>query len=265
MTKYRMIAIDLDGTLLSSLGQVSPRVRSAVHSAMAAGVVICFATGRNLTESRWILDAVGYHGPGVFVGGAMVMDPAANVTLQRTIMAPALAAEVCGAMEKLGHAVLALQDREAVLNAATERWMAATRSTLSRVASLGDYKHQYTLRVGIVAEPPQIIEVSDMLRQRFARRIVSHYLTVPSTGVEVLEIFDPQVSKWQGVLRVAQSHGIGPEQIVAVGDDVNDLAMGNARRELREAARRVIGTNDEDGLALLLEELVAKEGAAPPE
>src|SRR5580704_16008550 len=99
MNTYGMIAIDLDGTLLSSLGQISPRVRAAVHSALEAGMVVCFATGRNLTESRWILDAVGYHGVGVFVGGAMVMDPATNVTLHRTIMAPALAAEVCGVME----------------------------------------------------------------------------------------------------------------------------------------------------------------------
>jgi hydroxymethylpyrimidine pyrophosphatase-like HAD family hydrolase len=89
---------------------------------------------------------------------------------------------------------------------------------------------------------------------------------VPAYGVEVLEVFDPAVNKWKGVLHVAARHGIRPEQIVAIGDDVNDLpmirqaglgvAMGNSRSEVRAAARLVIKSNQEDGLAEFLEELV---------
>jgi hydroxymethylpyrimidine pyrophosphatase-like HAD family hydrolase len=82
-----------------------------------------------------------------------------------------------------------------------------------------------------------------------------------------MEVFDPAVNEWQGVLHVARHHGIDPEHIVAVGDDVNDIpmlasaalgvAMGNARPEIRAVARRVIGSNGEEGLAEFLEELVA--------
>ena len=84
----RMIAIDLDGTLLSPTGHVTPRVRQAVLRAVEAGLVICFATGRNWTESRAIVHSVGHYDLAVFVGGAMVVDTRRDVTLHRTMMHP---------------------------------------------------------------------------------------------------------------------------------------------------------------------------------
>jgi hydroxymethylpyrimidine pyrophosphatase-like HAD family hydrolase len=81
------------------------------------------------------------------------------------------------------------------------------------------------------------------------------------------------VNKWEGILQVARMHGIDREQIVAIGDDVNDLtmiasaglgvAMGNARPEVAAVAKRVIGRNDQDGLAEFLEELVATHAVTP--
>src|SRR3954468_24791729 len=108
--KYRMIAIDLDGTLLSPQGKVTERAKAAVHRALRAGLLVCFATGRNWTESRTVLDAVEHYDTAVFVGGAMVIDTKQRVTLHRTMMQPPLAAAVCGVLESLGHAALALQD-----------------------------------------------------------------------------------------------------------------------------------------------------------
>src|SRR3982751_5604902 len=133
--KYRMIAIDMDGTLLSPLGQVTPRTKAAIHAALEAGLLVCFATGRNWTESQTVLDAVAHYDTAVFVGGAMVVDTKQRMTLHRTMMRPALAAEICSYVESQGHAALALQDRETSsgvdylvtadvpLNEATQLWM----------------------------------------------------------------------------------------------------------------------------------------------
>src|SRR5687767_15958114 len=110
MPRYRMIAIDLDGTLLSPDGTVSPRNKAAVHRALGAGLLVCFATGRNWTESQTILDAVEHYATAVFVGGAMIVDTKQRVTLHRTMMQPQLAADVCRTLESRGHAALALQD-----------------------------------------------------------------------------------------------------------------------------------------------------------
>ena len=74
-------------------------------------------------------------------------------------------------------------------------------------------------------------------------------------------------------MHVARKHGIEPEQIIAIGDDVNDVpmisraglgvAMGNARDEIKAIAKRVIGHNKDEGLAVFLEELVAQHAVAP--
>ena len=284
MPKYRMIAIDLDGTLLGPDGSVSDRARDAVRRALSAGLLVCFATGRNWTESRTVLDAVEHYGTAVFVGGAMVIDTGRQVTLHRTTMQPALAAEVCAALESWGHAVLALQDTgeagvdylvtaDLPLNRETAQWMERTSALVQRVTTLGAYHHDHTIRVGICADPAYVAEVKGSLLERFGDRILCHNLNVPSAGVEVLEIFDPAVNKWEGVLHVARAHGITPEEIVAIGDDGNDVplirgaglgvAMGNAKSAALEVADRVIGANHEEGLAAFIDELLAEHAVEP--
>jgi len=284
MPKYRMIAIDLDGTLLGPDGSVSERTRDAVRRALSAGLLVCFATGRNWTESRTALDAVEHYGTAVFVGGAMVIDTGKQITLHRTKMQPELAAEVCGVLESWGHAVLALQDTgeagvdylvtaDLPLNRETEQWMRRTSALVQRVTTLGGYAHEHTIRIGICADPAEVQKVKAALLDRFGERILCQNLLVPSAGVEVLEIFDPAVNKWEGVLHVARHHGIDPDQIVAIGDDVNDVpmiagaglgvAMGNAKPAVRDVAKRVIGANHEEGLAAFLEEILAEHVVEP--
>jgi Cof subfamily protein (haloacid dehalogenase superfamily) len=284
MAPYRMIAIDLDGTLLSPDGTVSPRNKAAVYRALKAGLLICFATGRNWTESQTILDAVAHSDTAVFVGGAMVIDTKHRQTLHRTAMQPELAREVCKVLEDLGHAALALQDTGRVgvdylatagveLNEATRNWMKVTAASVRLVPRLAEYVHDNTIRVGIVAAKDEVKNVRQVLKEHFEDRILCQVLYVPAYAVEVLEVFDPAVNKWEGVQHVARSHGIRPEQIVAIGDDVNDVpmiakaglgvAMGNGKPEVLAAAKRVIGTNKEDGLAKFLDELVARHEVEP--
>src|SRR5437763_1107728 len=72
--RYRMIAMDIDGTLLSRAGAVTARTMTAVHRCLSAGLLVCCATWRNWTESRSVLDAVAHYDTAVFVGGAIVID-----------------------------------------------------------------------------------------------------------------------------------------------------------------------------------------------
>ncbi|HWE01165.1 MAG TPA: HAD family hydrolase [Tepidisphaeraceae bacterium] len=286
MPQYRMIAIDLDGTLLSPTGEVTPRVKLAVQNCLTAGLLVCFATGRNWTESRAVLDTVEHWPTAVFVGGAMVVDTDKELTLHRTMMDPALAREVCQCLEGHGHAVLVLQETGSAgvnylmsgdlpLNDATRMWMKATAAKITRVDRLASHPHDHTIRVGICAGADEVATVKDELTARFGSRIVAHNLMVPSYGVEVLEVFDPAVNKWEGIMFVARRHGVLAEQIVAIGDDVNDIpmiknaglgvAMGNARPAVQAVAKRVIGANADEGLAIFLDELVANHVVEPLE
>ena len=273
---YRMIAIDLDGTLLSPGGEATLRARAAVLGCIDAGFVVCFATGRNHTESRAVIEAVGHFDAAVFVGGAMVVDTRTGATLHRTGMAPDLAAAVVEEIEAAGHAALALQDTERAgvdyrISGGRDRhpshglWTAAMNVSCDVVTDLATANHEHTVRLGAVVPSDSGPELERRLTARFAERVYLHRIRVPNNGVDVVEVFDPSVNKWAGILKVAGARGIAPESIVAVGDDMNDLhmvreaglgvAMGNAREEIKAVADRVIGTNAEEGLAAFLEQM----------
>jgi Cof subfamily protein (haloacid dehalogenase superfamily) len=279
-----MIAIDLDGTLLSPTGTVTERTKSAVHKCLSAGMLVCFATGRNWTESKTVLDAVAHYDTAVFAGGAMVVDTKHRVVLHRMGMQPALANEVCAFFESRGHAALALQDSTVAgcdylvssaieLNPETALWMKISKAVVHRAADLSSRGHEHTIRVGIVAATESAEKLSDDLAEQFGSRIVFNHIPLLALGLDVLEVFDPAVNKWEGIQHVARRHGIRSEQIIAIGDDVNDLpmlknaglgvSMGNARPEIQAVAKRVIGTNREEGLARFLEELVAEHEVQP--
>ncbi|MDP9175494.1 MAG: Cof-type HAD-IIB family hydrolase [Planctomycetota bacterium] len=282
--KYKLIAIDLDGTLLSPTGTVTARTRFAVHQCLAAGYLVCFATGRNFTESRSVLDAVGHYDLAVFVGGAMVIDTRERVTLHRTLMNPELARQLCRFFESRGQVVLALQDtgragvdylitQGIAPDPATLQWLKVTAATVHWEKNLQANAHEHTIRIGIVADDKSAEAIKSELMETFGSRIVSHNILVPAYGVQVVEVFDPAVNKWEGILHLARRHEIDPGEIIAIGDDVNDIpmvsraglgvAMGNAIPELRAVAKRVIGSNGDDGLAVFLEELVVTHAVMP--
>jgi len=200
-------------------------------------------------------------------------------------MDPALAGEICRFMETRGFAPMALQDIEAVgfdyligqsvqLHPTSAQWMAEMKNEFRTVMDLPSESHEHTVRVGTVGPSEVIAPLKDELEAAYGERILCHRMAVPRKGIEVLEVFDPAVNKWQGILLAAERHGVRPEQIIAIGDDVNDIAMienaglgvamGNARPEVLAIADRVVGSNADDGLAGFLDELVDHGKVAPP-
>jgi Cof subfamily protein (haloacid dehalogenase superfamily) len=283
--RFRLIALDLDGTTLDPRGKVAPRTRAAIRKLVERGVYVLFATGRNYTESKSVLEQVAHYPRCVFVGGASLVDtaPPSPQSLYACHMHPELARELCRDLHSLGETVLALEDtfttgvdylitRDRRVDPATQVWLQVTRSSVRYEADLDNYHHSHTLRVGIVSDQRTAPRVSQHLESKYAGRAIFHSIHVPAQGIDVVEIFDPRVSKWQGIQRVAADLGISTGEIVAVGDDVNDLpmlreaglgvAMGNGNPLAKQAAQLTIGTNAEDGLATFLEELLKEDRIA---
>jgi hypothetical protein len=279
----RLVAIDLDGTLLCPQGQVTPRAHKAIAAARNAGLVVCLATGRNHTESRRVLQALGYDQVGVFAGGAVIYDCGRECCVHRTLMDGEVARGVCEVIERCGHAALALQDTQAagvdylisagmVPNRSTTLWMEEAACTVRLAGRLGAEPHGQTVRVGLVASEREATRVRAEIESRFGAQVYCHSIDIPQQSVQVMEVFHHSVNKWQAVCRVAAERGIGEQEIAAVGDGINDLhmlqsaalavAMGNAHPLLLKTAHRVIASNAEDGLAIFLEELVAGSTAA---
>jgi 5-amino-6-(5-phospho-D-ribitylamino)uracil phosphatase len=115
-----------------------------------------------------------------------------------------------------------------------------------------------------------MLSLEEVAHERFDGRIQTFVQRSPRYLGTMCEILRHDANKWTAILHLARLWGIGPSAICAVGDDVNDIpmiknaglgvAMGHARLEVRSAADLVTGDHDEDGVAMLVDEVLLGEG-----
>jgi len=274
---YQLVAIDLDGTLLDSAHRLPPRNRAALHAAHRAGLKIVLCTGRSFTETRAILDEIGLDlDATVTVGGALLSEAASGRTLERTPIAPAIARESASWFGRLGYPVIWLYDASEAgfdgyliagprRHRALARWLDTTPCQVRPIGELPD-DGRAPLRLTVVDDTATLERVARGFRRAFDGHMTCNVIRVPTCGFTVLEAFDATVSKWSGIAKLCQRWGLDPRRTVAIGDDVNDLPMlrqaglgisvANAHPQVRRAARRVVASNDECGVAELIDELL---------
>ena len=112
--KYRLLALDLDGTVLRSDGAVAPATIQAIARARSAGLAVALCTGRGLKEAQQVIDTLHHTGPLVLANGALISDPISRKTLHRATMEPHVSMPVIDALNEGDDAVLVLLDPEVV-------------------------------------------------------------------------------------------------------------------------------------------------------
>lgn len=262
-----LIATDVDGTLLDGHDRVTKRTRDAIAAAVASGAVFVLATGR---PPRWItpvVEQLGFAPMAVCANGAVVYDAATD----RVISARTLSVEVLAELAEIA--------ARAVPGAglAAERIGSSAHDTATpQFVSAPGYEHAWL--------NPDNTEVSfqDLLSAPAIKLLVrspgvpsSHLAAVLNRHIGVLgdvtystndglvEISQIGISKALGLDEVARPLEIGPEDVVAFGDMPNDIpmlrwaghgvAMGNAHEDVVAAADEVTVSNDDDGVARVLE------------
>ena len=275
--KYKLLALDIDGTLIGSREDVGPEVVSALAAADRAGLRICLATGRSYAEAAPIWRQLAFkEAPEhlVLMSGALVAEADSGRTLYQRTIPRELACEFADALAAAGHCAVAAVDpwRHGVdyfrassgnHQALTQRWL-SWRSVKVRVAPrMADHADMPDpLRVSTILPAPQPDLLAE-LQRRFEARLTMHTIYVPAYDLTVLEAFSAGTSKHAALTYVAQASRLGRGQIAAVGDDMNDLsmiqgaalgvAMPRSPKELQEAARHVAN----EGLAQFVIDLVA--------
>ncbi|TGB08147.1 HAD family hydrolase, partial [Streptomyces palmae] len=268
-TRFRVIATDLDGTLLRGDLTVSARTRAALARAAADGAGHVVVTGRPAISCREFLTAIGYRGLAVCGQGAQLYDATADRLLETVGLdrEPARAV-VDGVRRALGGASLEL----AVVTAAPANRFLATPRFADRVRP--DWE--------VVADPEALFadpvekvllrhrEFPDEVVARAAARIGGGAVSVTHSERGMVEVLPAGVTKAAGLQRAAERLGFTPSETIAFGDMPNDIplltwagygvAMGNAHPDLRAVAHEVAPRNDEDGVAVVLERLFP----APP-
>jgi len=282
--KYRMIGIDLDGTLLCN-NAISPRNLRAVNHAIDAGVLVVPCTGRSWIEARRVLQPLTAVHLGVFVGGAVVTQLDDGQSLDLAAFEPHLALEVAHFLFDMPEAVLVFRDANLAghdylvtgrgkLSANTRWWFENTQARVMTKAQITLDDMHHAMRLGIVATVPRMQVVTAALRERFAGRVVMQSFEAvqmpdPADCVHVLEIFAFGTDKWRGMSYVARQHNISDDQVACIGDEINDvamiraagcgIAMGNAIPAVREVARYTTLDNKNDGVAHAIERLLSGE------
>ncbi len=258
----RMIATDIDGTMLRDDGTLAPRVRAALHHAAEAGVHVVPATGRPEMVSADVMDALGLRDYWVFGNGSVTRNVGSGELIRGFWMGPeqarALVAEVRGALDGARFAVE--MDLAVFFEAGFEK-VVTTAPPISPVADVADAIDRPVHKVLVFHDELDI----EALFRAVGAVVEGH--GVPSySGLNFIEVAPSLVTKATALAALAEDLGVAASEAVAFGDSHNDvamlrwagrgLAMGNANEDAKAAADGVVGTNEDDGLADAIEALL---------
>lgn len=276
---YRLIVVDVDGTLLDPSSRVTARTKRAIRAAVEAGCVVTLATGRRFATARPVAEGLGLELPIILHNGALIKDSVTGEILHHEPL-PA------GAAEEAVEVCVACRVQPMVYeNARVGLGLLAGPSEFD-----GPYAGPYLARAGsslrrhpyhqlVPSDPPtqmavydraeRVDQVGRALRLSGVRTITS----ITSSGGSFFELVSAACSKATGIAHLARQLGIPLAEVVAIGDNFNDvemlrevglgIAMGNAPEAVRRSARAVTGTNAEDGVAQAIEKYVLSYGLRP--
>lgn len=260
---YRLVALDLDDTLLDRDLVFSPRTRRVIRQVMDAGVMVTLATGRMFQSALPYSQELGLTLPLICYQGALIKDPVSREVLFHQAVPLEAARQVIQIVRRWGLHVNAYVDDNLYVEKATpeaERYVRIARVSLHPVGDLLAFLKEPPTKLVIVSDEPIIAKVMGELKAVFGETL---YIT-ESLPI-FCEIAHPGCNKGTALAMLASHLGVAQEETVAVGDGLNDLemvewaglgvAMGNAPLEVRSAARIVTGTIKEDGAARALEEI----------
>jgi Cof subfamily protein (haloacid dehalogenase superfamily) len=254
----RLVATDLDGTLVRSDGTISDRTREVLTAVEAEGVPVVFVTGRPLRWAEDVFDHVGDHGLAVVSNGALVWDVGADRPVLRREIEPQTVREVCAALRAAvpgsAFAVETL-DGIALEPEFLERHPVPDGSRRAPLDELADRPVVKLLARHEELEPQDYWDA--------AEEAVGDRVTITwSSSSTLLEISAYGVTKATTLELLADELGVEPADVLAFGDMPNDLpmlawagtpyAMANAHPSVLAAVERRAPANDEDGVAVVL-------------
>jgi Cof subfamily protein (haloacid dehalogenase superfamily) len=262
----RLVASDLDGTLLRPDGTVSERTRAAIERVIAAGVTFVIVTGRPSRSVREIAARAGVRGLAICANGALVYDLDAD----KVVAATPLTAEVG---RRLVAELQAALPGTVFASETEDRFQAMTGWGRRSLPAPGRVEIDDPL--ALVAAPVIKLLVRHPERP-FAelvervRAVAGEDAVVTWSGVGLAEVSAAGVTKAFALEWVCRRLGVTPDQVVALGDMPNDLpmlvwagrsvAVANADAEVVATADEVTAANTDDGVAIILERIAADPG-----
>lgn len=253
----KLVAIDLDDTLLNGKLAISPRTADAIRQAMDKGVIVTLATGRMYQSALTYALELGLDVPLITYHGALVKTSLSKEVLYHRPVPLHLARKVVDYTVGKGLDINIYMSDELYVQAGNKHV-----DEYIKISNV-DFYTVPDLRAALQTEPHKILvmdaeETINRLGEEL-RAITGGQLHITKSKPFFLEITHPEANKGKALETMAKNLGIEQEEVMAIGDSYNDLemikyagigvAMGNARAEIQKAADFVTCSNDEHGVA----------------
>jgi Cof subfamily protein (haloacid dehalogenase superfamily) len=271
---YDALVLDIDGTLLDDEEQLSRRTASAIANARRAGVKVMLATGRSHDGVREVARRLALDLPSVVLNGAAVYCHRTDKLLERYLLPSALVESL------INHA----RERDLLPVVASEHGQFAREARAHEAELLAGFTHLTQVHESQLPRSPALRMTLFSLQHQASEALHAEILAVAGadraycthfalsalagfrdSAAQVVDVQPECEGKAEALRLLRDQHGIPAERVVAVGDAGNDLpilsavglgvAMGNATPDVKRVAKRVIGTNNSDALAELIETL----------
>ena len=281
-----LLALDLDGTLLDSRGQISERNRLAIDNAREQGVRVALVTGRRFRDSRPVALELGLDIPLISHNGALTKHAGTLQTVSVLPLPLAAAREALRVGRKAGADALLSDDHEGLgvlvydhirgENSAAHKYISWARrihgheegaNAVQQVASLEDYLDHDPVHLAFSGGCEEMDQLEEILKSELGSSVKILGTKYPEQDFTLLDIVNSAASKGAGVAAAAAELGVSREEIMAIGDNFNDLemllfaavgvVMANAPLTLREiGGLHPTASNREDGVALAIEQFI---------
>lgn len=264
---FRLLAMDMDGTVLNGEKRITPRTKRAIDTALSQGKTVAFATGRCPSEMREYLDQFPAMRYAMCLSGALIFDLHANKVLSETALAPALVEQVLSMAEGL--------DVMAVVYAGNEVYLERRRRGKLGHFWCECYTALYEVCGNWVENSIDTLSLGESIRKiNFFCHTAEDYtalqgrlshlpVSLAQGSVNNCEVSPVGVDKGMGLELLCRAAGVPVEEAIAVGDSGNDMAMlraaglsvamANATAEVKGLADVTVADCDHDGVAETIE------------
>lgn len=275
---YKLIAIDVDGTLLTTKKEISPATKESIRQAAQRGIHIVISTGRSYGEAIFFAKQLEICSPIITANGAYIKVPEREEPLFQSPLGEDLASQILEICQK--HRIMPNfhTSQKIYYGNLIYKWVLAIMSRQARFKpQITAVDRQYVARSKqwraiIAKERDQIVKcvVLHISKEKISRLkealMAINALEVVSSGTNNVELTRKGVSKGSGINILARHYHLTKEEIMAIGDSENDLtmietaglgvAMGNGLDLLKEKADYITDTNDRDGVAKAIQAFI---------
>lgn len=263
----RLLAVDLDDTLLNEKSEVSAANKEAIQEAVRRGVIVTIATGRMFESAQKIAKEIGIDAALIAYNGALVQTAVSEEVLMKQCLDEDAAQAVLDLFREKGWYIQLYRGDKLYVDTVTDDTRDYEDRVKTKAVAIGD---------ALYADPKNILKmlaINDAEKLDFVEQTVQSAFRgkvfAPRSRPRLLEIVNAKVNKGEALRFVAERFGVKREEVMAIGDSNNDIAMleyagvgvamENASERVKEVADVMTKSNKEDGVAAAIKEYILAE------